>query len=135
KRTFMSIPCNRSIAATFKMQVKAWQRSAWGDCPGRYEPLVRPQGHHSESWGGQALRTRFVWWTALPMLVTIPAVVNAQAASPSSAAPATPPAAVSADQVIEFSADSVAYDSEADTVTATGDVRMNREGNYLAANQ
>ena len=39
------------------------------------------------------------------------------------------------DQVIEFSADQVVYDSDADMVTASGDVRMNREGNYLAADQ
>ena len=40
-----------------------------------------------------------------------------------------------ADQIVEFSADQVTYDSDADMVTATGDVRMNREGNYLAADQ
>ncbi len=40
-----------------------------------------------------------------------------------------------ADQIIEFSADVVTYDSDADVVTATGEVRMSREGNYVAANQ
>ncbi|HEY6047431.1 MAG TPA: LPS assembly protein LptD [Sphingomicrobium sp.] len=39
------------------------------------------------------------------------------------------------DQVVEFSADQVTYDSNADVVTASGEVRMNREGNYLAADE
>ena len=38
-------------------------------------------------------------------------------------------------QTIEFSADQVIYDSDADVVTASGEVRMSREGNYLAAEQ
>lgn len=37
--------------------------------------------------------------------------------------------------MIEFSADSVAYDSDNDIVTASGAVRMNRDGNYLSANE
>ena len=36
---------------------------------------------------------------------------------------------------IEFSADGVTYDSNADIITASGAVRMSREGNYLAAEQ
>ncbi|WP_338112482.1 LPS-assembly protein LptD [Sphingomicrobium nitratireducens] len=36
---------------------------------------------------------------------------------------------------IEFSADTVAYDAEQDIVTATGRVRMNRDGYYLAADE
>ena len=34
-----------------------------------------------------------------------------------------------------FSADQVTYDNDADVVTASGEVRMSREGNYLAADQ
>jgi LPS-assembly protein len=37
--------------------------------------------------------------------------------------------------VVDFSADQVAYDNDADTVTATGEVRMTREGDSLAADQ
>ena len=44
-------------------------------------------------------------------------------------------AAVKPDQIVDFSADTVAYDGDADVVTASGEVRMNREGNYLAADQ
>ena len=61
------------------------------------------------------------------MLATAPVAAGAQTA----AAPSAPVA----EQIIEFSADSVTYDSEADVVTASGEVRMNRDGNYLAANQ
>jgi LPS-assembly protein len=46
--------------------------------------------------------------------------------------PAASPAPAAEDQ-IEFSADQVIYDSNADTVTASGEVRMKREGQYLAA--
>ncbi len=48
-----------------------------------------------------------------------------------------PPTAGSAAriEVVTFSADRVTYDSNADVVTASGDVRMHRDGNYLAADQ
>ena len=49
--------------------------------------------------------------------------------------PAAPPPDAALEQVIEFSADSVTYDSQADVVTATGRVRMQRDGNHLAADQ
>ena len=79
------------------------------------------------------MRTKFVWWTALPLLLTLPSVVSARASSP---APSPASAAVpDENQIVTFSADSVTYDSEADVVTASGAVRMNREGNFLAADQ
>jgi LPS-assembly protein len=37
--------------------------------------------------------------------------------------------------MVDFSANQVIYDSNADLVTAAGQVRMSREGNFLAANQ
>jgi len=52
--------------------------------------------------------------------------------------PASPPALAEApapDEIVAFSADQVVYDSDADIVTASGEVRMNRDGNYLAADQ
>jgi LPS-assembly protein len=64
------------------------------------------------------------------MLAAAPAAAAAQAAPA-----ASPPTAESQDQVVEFSADQVTYDSDADVVTASGEVRMNREGNYLAADR
>jgi LPS-assembly protein len=52
--------------------------------------------------------------------------------------PPPPPTATSttaADNVVEFSADQVEYGKDNDTVTATGDVRMFREGNRLRADK
>ena len=70
-------------------------------------------------------------WTALPLILAASAPAFAQESS----APA-PQAEASAEEVpIEFSADTVTYDNDADVITATGRVRMNREGNYLAADQ
>src|SRR5437868_6450026 len=66
------------------------------------------------------------------MLAALPGATAAQTPTGS------PPVATAqneADQIVEFSADQVIYDSNADVVTATGEVRMNREGNYLAADQ
>ena len=75
------------------------------------------------------MRTRFVWWSALPMLVPVPALAQAPTNTPGAVeAPA-------ADQTVAFSADQVVYDGNNETVTANGDVRMEREGNYLAADQ
>ena len=74
------------------------------------------------------MAVKFVWWSALPLLLGTPALAAGQAA-----APAAPSAAE--EQTIEFSADQVSYDNNAELVTATGAVRMNREGNYLAADQ
>ena len=70
-------------------------------------------------------------WTALPVLLALPAAAWAQAAPEQ---PATP-VPVAPDSLIEFSADSVSYNTDADIVTASGAVRMSREGNYLAADQ
>jgi LPS-assembly protein len=65
----------------------------------------------------------------LPVLAGLPATLAAQAAP--GAINVTPPDY--GDQLVEFSADSVAYDSDADVLTASGAVRMSREGNYVAA--
>ena len=53
----------------------------------------------------------------------------AQTPAPVAAVPET------AEQTVTFSADQVTYDDDTDIVTASGDVRMEREGNYLAADQ
>ena len=67
------------------------------------------------------------------MLMTVPAAAAAQAAPAASAPAPTSPA--TGYEIIEFSADQVTYDSNADVVTASGEVRMNRDGNYLAADE
>jgi LPS-assembly protein len=66
------------------------------------------------------------------MLLAAPAAALAQAMPPQPPPPAAPQ---STDRIVEFSADQVTYDNNADVVTATGDVRMAREGNYLASDQ
>lgn len=66
--------------------------------------------------------------TALPLLLALPSVARAQHATPT-------PAQVEAEPVIEFGADEVVYDTNADVMTAQGQVRMEREGNYLAADR
>ena len=63
----------------------------------------------------------------------LPAAAAAQAQPEPGASPA--PAESAGDPVVEFSADQITYDSENDIVTATGQVRMVRDGNYLAADR
>jgi LPS-assembly protein len=71
------------------------------------------------------LRTKLAWCAALPVLAV------ALAASPAVAQDISAEASTPAE--VAFSADQVIYDDQTDTVTATGAVRMSREGNYLAA--
>ncbi|HET9810144.1 MAG TPA: LPS assembly protein LptD [Sphingomicrobium sp.] len=75
------------------------------------------------------MRSRLIWWTALPIL-GVPAAAAAQDVDVQA-----PAAEISTDPAVEFSADRVVYDSEADVITASGSVRMSRDGNYLAADQ
>ena len=63
------------------------------------------------------------------MLMAVPAGARAQPQPAPAAGPAEP------DQIIDFSADQVTYDSDADVVTAAGEVRMSRDGNYVSADQ
>ena len=55
--------------------------------------------------------------------------------SPAWAQETPAPAPVPAEPTVDFSADQVIYDSNAELVVAEGRVRMSREGNYLAANR
>ena len=68
------------------------------------------------------------------MLLGVPANALAQSADPGAAATASDSAPDSA-PVVNFSADQVSYDSDNELVTATGAVRMSRDGNYLAADR
>jgi LPS-assembly protein len=76
---------------------------------------------------------------ALPLLLTVPASAAAQepqAAPPQAAADQASADQASADQAadhIAFSADRLTYERDSDTVTAEGEVRMNREGYHLRA--
>ena len=69
------------------------------------------------------------------MLLAAPAAAAAQPAEPAPSPEILSAAEAADEQIVGFSADQVVYDGDGDTVTASGDVRMNREGNYLAADQ
>ena len=71
------------------------------------------------------------------MLIAFPAAAAAQALDTPAPAPAAAAAAAPGDedQTMEFSADQLSYDSVADVVTATGEVRMKRDGNFVAADK
>jgi LPS-assembly protein len=91
-------------------------------------------------------RTQLIWSTALALLA-FPAAANAaQTDAPTGAAPAPPagqaPAPAPApivtidnQGVVEFSADQIVYDSDNDVVSASGQVRMATDGNFLAADR
>ncbi|MFL6844742.1 MAG: LPS-assembly protein LptD [Allosphingosinicella sp.] len=68
--------------------------------------------------------------TALPLLLAAPGAAAAQEAAP--VTDETPPAATDSREVA-FSADQLSYDTDNQLVTASGDVRMNSEGNKLRA--
>jgi LPS-assembly protein len=79
---------------------------------------------------------KLAWCSALPALAV--ASLASPAAAQVQAVPLPPPAPVPevapADEVA-FSADQIIYDNETDSVTASGEVRMARDGNYLAADR
>ena len=78
---------------------------------------------------------RLIWWTALPVaaLAASPAAAQEPAAGPAPLLAPADPAPL--DEIIEFTADQVTYDSDNDVVTAAGQVRLSRDGNYLAADE
>jgi LPS-assembly protein len=65
-------------------------------------------------------------WSALPLVLAAPA-----AAQEAPTSTITEPA----QRTVDFSADEFVYQSEEDIVTATGRVRMQTDGNYLAADR
>lgn len=68
-------------------------------------------------------RLQLICRTALPLFLCLPAAAFAQA----------PAAAEGAEPQVNFSAEQLTYDSDADVVTAAGGVHMTREGNLLDA--
>jgi LPS-assembly protein len=81
------------------------------------------------------------------MLLAVPGIASAAQPEDSNSAPAlttvpAPPAvpaivtsSLATDQIVQFKADTVTYDTSAEVVTASGKVRMSRGGNYLAADE
>ena len=70
-------------------------------------------------------------WTALPLLLAVPTAGWAQDA----AAAVESPVPAAQDGTIDFAADQVAYENDSEVVTASGAVRLARDGNYLAADR
>ncbi|RIX31711.1 LPS-assembly protein LptD [Sphingomonas edaphi] len=75
----------------------------------------------------RAVRSIGLGLTALPLFLALAPAARAQ-----DDAPAAEPAA---EPTVDFSADEVIYDSGAEQLTASGQVRMSRDGNYLAADR
>ena len=79
------------------------------------------------------------FWSALPLLFAVPIAARAQDAAPAADAapaldtPAAPSAVPVDDGSIDFAADTLSYDNGTEKVVATGQVRLARDGNYLAA--
>lgn len=92
-------------------------------------------------------RYRFLASGALPLFILVTGVAHAQDLNrdipvapqdlTADSAPPTPDAVAPAadDKNVNFSADSLKYDNNADVVTASGDVRMRRGGDKLRADQ
>ena len=71
---------------------------------------------------------RSICWTALPLLLCAPYMARGQ-----DSAPIPDAASDEAPAEVAFSADQLVYEETADLVTATGEVRMSREGYQLRA--
>ncbi len=79
---------------------------------------------------GLLSKTKLICRTALPLLLGLAAnTANAQEQPP-----ATPAVASSGETVVQFSSDRLEYDQNSEVVTASGEVRMTREGYDLRAN-
>jgi len=76
---------------------------------------------------------KFLCWTALPLLLCVPASALAQEAL--EVPEGSPPLVTDGTGQVTFESDQLIYDSRADLVTVTGDVRMTREGNNLRADR
>ena len=108
---------------------------------GRLRPLRHCSGAPSGAIGsarsrvlcaaGKVKKLNLICLTALPLLLCAPGA-GAGAGRRAGATPAAAPARL---REVDFSADQLSYDSEADIVTASGDVRMISEGNKLRADR
>jgi LPS-assembly protein len=87
---------------------------------------------------GKVKKLNLICLTALPLLLCAPCAALAQQGGEEQApAGAAEPGPIGGTQEreVRFSSSELAYDSESEIVTATGDVRMNSEGNNLRADR
>lgn len=95
----------------------------------------------NEAAAGTRLVRRVIGGTALPLILALAGPAHAQDSVDAPPAevqqPTAPdtPALLDAGETVAFSADSVEYDSNSEIITAIGQVRMSREGNYVAADR
>jgi hypothetical protein len=85
---------------------------------------------------GKVKKLNLICLTALPLLLAAPGAALAQddGSPPGGGEDAAAAAAAPEDgREVAFSSDELTYDGEAQIVTASGDVRMNSEGNRLRA--
>jgi LPS-assembly protein len=84
-------------------------------------------------------KLNFICLTALPLLLYAPAPAFAQEEAPAPAPAPAPPVpgagagALADSREVAFSSDQLIYEEKSELVTATGNVRMNSEGNDLRA--
>ncbi|HLL60057.1 MAG TPA: LptA/OstA family protein, partial [Allosphingosinicella sp.] len=76
----------------------------------------------------------FICWTALPLLLCSPGHALAQDVEEAASAPAQASVPGEGGRV-DFSSDQLIYDTRAEIVTVSGDVRMTREGSNLRADR
>lgn len=69
------------------------------------------------------------------MISTAAAAQEASSSAPATLLPAPPAPPLPDDRIVEFSADQLDYNSDDEIVTATGSVRMSREGNRVNADR
>ena len=74
-------------------------------------------------------RLKLLCRTALPLLLGLSAAAQAQTGPDAAPEPGT------AEDVVAFSADQLTYVEQSDVITASGEVRMNRAGYHLSADQ
>ena len=76
-------------------------------------------------------------WTALPLLLALGAGAQAEGQPDiaGEAAPAPVPVGPAPESAVDFSAQQVTYDDDSELVVATGQVRMDRDGYYLASDR
>lgn len=86
-----------------------------------------------QGWGIEiVLRLALLAGCALPLALTLATPTAAQAVSEQTVPPPIPP---SGDEQVQFSSDSLEYDTNAQVVTALGQVRMSRAGQRLRADK
>jgi LPS-assembly protein len=77
----------------------------------------------------------FICWTALPLLLCAPGAALAQQLAEAQPQAESEPRPGSEDAPVDFTSDTLTYDTENEVVTVSGDVRMTREGNNLRADR